>query len=655
MIKRIATVAAVLLAVLSCSTQKKVVTIRRNNATATLTLAEEKTLPEIAVNTGKPQKDTLKIVEDDGREILIMKAIRDEEGDMVATDVIQAAVVTARFRNVAERHGKVDLRFLVTVPASMMDSRWQVRMTPEMSILDSCIKLEPVVITGKDYRKVQLRGYQRYEKFIQSIITDTTRFIRLHELEVFLERNFNELYLLKNDTTFISDEQYESIFGVTQQEAVYHYTNQFAASLNRSRIARKDRMFAKYVRVPIVTEGLRLDTVIVSPNGDFNYEYTQTIHTVPKLKKVDIALSGAIFEEDRTVYDIPESSPLTFYISSLSTLMDDRERYLSKIVERKVEANTACYVSFAQGKSDIDLSLGNNESEIGRIRENLASLIDNEKYDLDSIVVTSSASPEGAESLNIRLSEQRSRSIAAYLNSFMNHYQDSVNRERGFAVDENGRITHYSDSKIPFISRSGGENWQMLDVLVRDDSEMTERDKEEYRTILETVGNDYRENLLQEQTFYRYIREHLYPRLRTTRLDFHLHRKGMVKDTVHTTVLDSVYAKGIEAIRDRDYETAVTLLRPYNDFNTAVAYCSMDYNLSALEILNRLEQTPKVLYMKAILHSRLGDDEKAVQCYHDACKEDQSLIHRGNLDPEISVLIGRYGLNNNDDDFEYDL
>ncbi len=655
MIRRIVTVSAVLMVVLSCSTQRKVVTIRKSNATATLALAEDKALPDIPTSIGKPQKDTLKIVEDDGREILIMKAIRDEDGDMVATDVIQAAVVTARFRNVAERHGKVDLKFLVTVPSSMMDGKWQIRMTPEMSILDESTRLEPVVITGKDYRKAQLRGYQRYERFVQSIITDTTRFIRLHELEVFLERNLHELYLLKNDSTIISDEQYESIYGITQKEAVDHYTNQFAASLNRSRMARKDRMFTKYVRVPIVTEGLRLDTVIVSSNGDFNYEYTQTINTVPKLKKVDITLSGAIYEEEKSIYNIPQSSPLTFYISSLSTLMEERERYLSAVVERKVEANTACYVSFAQGRSDIDMALGNNGVEMARIRENLASLIDNEKYDLDSIIVTSSASPEGLESSNIRLSEQRSRSISAYLNRFISHYQDSVSLERGFEIDEEGRVRHYTETGIPFISRSGGENWQMLDAIVRDDGELSDTDKERYRTTLLTKDNDSRERLLQQHPSYKYIREHLYPRLRTTRLDFHLHRKGMVKDTIHTTVLDTVYARGLDAIRERDYETAVTLLRPYNDFNTAVAFCSMDYNLSALEILNRLDQTPKVLYMEAILYSRLGEEEKAVQCYHNACKQDQSLIHRGNLDPEISVLIERYDLNKDEDSFDYDI
>ena len=118
----------------------------------------------------------------------------------------------------------------------------------------------------------------------------------------------------------------------------------------------------------------------------------------------------------------------------------------------------------------------------------------------------------------------------------------------------------------------------------------------------------------------------------------------MVKDTVHTTVLDSVYMAGVQAIRDMDYEKAVTLLRPYRDFNSAVAFCAMDYNASAMRILESLERTDKVNYLLALLYSRRGDDKEAVECYLKACAANKNYVHRGNLDPEISALISRYGL-----------
>ena len=156
---------------------------------------------------------------------------------------------------------------------------------------------------------------------------------------------------------------------------------------------------------------------------------------------------------------------------------------------------------------------------------------------------------------------------------------------------------------------------------------------------------DARERGLSKVAYYPWLRTVIYPRLRTVRFDFHLHRKGMVKDTVHTTVLDTAYMRGVQAIRDRDYKSAVTILRPYGDYNAAVAYCCMDYNESALDILRRLDRTPVVNYLLAILHSRKGEDQEAVQNYLDACSQDASYIHRGNLDPEISALITRYGLN----------
>ncbi len=45
-----------------------------------------------------------------------MRAIKDEEtGEMVAADVLEAASISAPFRNVAEWLGKVDLAFQVIV------------------------------------------------------------------------------------------------------------------------------------------------------------------------------------------------------------------------------------------------------------------------------------------------------------------------------------------------------------------------------------------------------------------------------------------------------------------------------------------------------------------------------------------------------------
>jgi hypothetical protein len=121
--------------------------------------AKRKRQHEIRGNEHAATVARRKIREAPQDEVLIMKAVKDEEGEMVATDVISAAMVTARFRNVAERHGKVDLRFRIIVPATMRDSKWQLRFFPDLYMLGDTVSLDPVIITGLDYRRAQLRGY----------------------------------------------------------------------------------------------------------------------------------------------------------------------------------------------------------------------------------------------------------------------------------------------------------------------------------------------------------------------------------------------------------------------------------------------------------------------------------------------------------------
>ena len=639
------------LALAGCSPLSHVRQLREGQVTAQLILGQEEPLPEL--DLGKPlHRDTLVVKDPEGNPVLIMKAVKDENGEMVATDVLEAARVTARFRNVAERHGKIDLKFDIVVPGKMQDSKWQLRFYPDMFVQEDSLRLESVYITGADYRKAQLRGYQQYDRFIRSIITDTTLFVDMRNLELFLKRNIPQLYQLKCDTTVVSDEQFLSHFGVSEQQAIDHYTDMFARRRNEYRKSRSGRMYAKYVKVPIEKEGLRLDTVLQSVNGDFIYQYTQTITTRPRLRKVDIVLSGDVYESDRRIYSMKRSSPLTFYISSLSAFTDETERYLTSIHERRASANTACYVDFAQGRSDIDLSLGNNRKEMGRIRDNITELLENRQFDLDSIVIAASASPEGALSANISLSQRRAAAVADFFDAYVRHYRDSLRRNSfSVTVGEDGaqQTIRGQNGSIPFRSRSNGENWEMLSLLVDQDTLLSAQARTSYSRHLAVLDPDLRENALQREPYYTYLREKLYPRLRTVKFDFFLHRKGMIKDTVHTTELDTVYMKGVAALKERDYKQALEFLRPYRDYNTAIAYVSLDYNASAMDILKDLERTPQVNYMLAVVHARNGDDQAAVQCYLDACEADRSFVFRGNLDPEISALVKRYGLDKRDE------
>jgi hypothetical protein len=635
----------VLTAVVSCATQRKVEKLKNSPSAPILALTREQSTPEIGI-PGRTS-DSLVVISPDGRETIIMKAIRDDDGEMVANDVLDAAMVTARFRNVAERHGKIDLEFQIRVPQSLQDSKWQLRFFPKMFYLSDSLSLDPVLVTGKGYRKAQLRGYEQYRRFLGTIVRDTTRFIDLHQLEVFLERNLPEVFALKSDTTFVSDEAFASLYGVTQRQAVEHYTNWIRVRRNRRRYAISDRKYRKYVKAPIVSEGLRLDTVITAGNGDFIYNYVQTVLTRPKLRKIDVTLDGDIFEQDRRIYRIPRGAPLTFYISSLNYFVDSRERYVTKVIERKVSQFDSYRIDFEQGRSEIIAGLSDNGAEIARIRRRLSQLLENEVFELDSIIVGASSSPEGSLETNTRLTQRRSETVSEYFQDYIRHYRDSLIRSDGYFynLDRSYSGARTSVDGIRFIPKGRPENWEGLDSLVKRDSLMSNEDYDSYCTLSALENQDRREAEMRKQPYYAHLLKDVYPRLRTVRFDFHMHRKDMVKDTVHTTVLDTAYMAGVNALMEHDYRKALEVLRPYGDYNAALALTLNDYNSAAKHILLGEPRSARVDYLLSVLYSREGDEQNAVTRYLAACAADPSLVHRGNLDPEISSLIKKYGLN----------
>lgn len=634
-----ALITAVLVTV-ACVQTGRLKTIREERLLATVSLPEEK--PSAPAAATGPLKSYESIFEGDSPDYnLGARAEIDENGEIVAYDNIKPAVISARFRNVAERGGKVDISFDVTVPKEMISREWMLEFTPILHKGGGCNALEAIRITGSGYRKEQLRGYEHYNRFLSSIITDSMDLLDRHQLEVFIRRNIPSIYKFRQDSSIVSESEFTSAFGVSEKEAVRHYTLGYLVRRNNRKIAIKEKMKAKYIKMPIEKPGLRTDTVLRDFDKDIVLNYIQSIKTVPGLKKVSISLKGRIFHEDKVLYDMPECPKLDFYISSLSSLAEPRLRFVKKVIERRVEENTVCYIDFAAGSSTVDVCRERNGSEIARIKANLSRLARNTVFDLDSIVVTASCSPEGSYGLNRKLALDRAGAVGIYFNNYLREVSDSLRNEEGFEVDENGRMKRKNSmtSTVKFSSASIPENWRLLDLLVERDSLIGDKGKMDYRRAAAETDPDKRELLLSEQPSYKRLREWLYPQLRVVEFSFHMHRKGMIKDTVHTTEPDSVYARGLEAIKALDYKTAVSLLRPYNDYNSAVACCALEYNASALEILRRLKESDKVCYLMAIVLSRLEQREKAVEFYLKACRLNPAFISRGNLDPEISELI----------------
>ena len=604
-----------MLAAVSCTPYRKMQKIVSGEVGMVISVPDEKPLDE--------EKEDVKIDSIRGSltdEPIIMNAIRDNEtGEMVATDVIDASRVVARFRNVAERAGYVSISFDVIVPEEMSDSDWQLKLRPLMRIQEDTLRLDPIYITGAGYRAGQLRGYQRYRNFLASIISDTTDFIRIGQLEIFLERFFPETYAMRTDSSFVSDPDAETLFGATQADALRHYTRRLKWIRNERRKARADRMYGRYVKDPIVVEGIRLDTVITSSDGDFVYRYMHTFRSRPNLKKVMVTLSGDMYERGECIHHLPFPEELTYYISSLSTMADLTPKYRMIILQRTVYDNTKALIDFALGSSEVDTTLSDNASELRRIRRCIEDVVARDEYALDSLVIMASCSPEGSYAHNRRLSAARSEAIRKYIGDY---------------VPEEWRDSCLKTSLMP-------ENWEQLRRLVANDTLMGDAAVKRILAVTDGMKDpDVAERKLSRMAEYRYLRERIYPKLRSVSFDFHLHRVGMQKDTVHTTELDTVYMAGLDALKELDYKKAVALLRPYGDYNSALAFMSADYNHSALDVLNRLDdRDPKVCYLKAMVLSRLEMPDEAMKYFELSIAYDPYMEYRANLDPEMFSLV----------------
>lgn len=602
-----------MLMLFSCTPYRKMQKIRQGKVAIGLSVPEDKIeedqVEDVII-------DSIRGTLTDGP--IIMNAIRDSEtGEMVATDVINASKVTARFRNVAERDGYVSIGFDVTVPETMSESRWRLRISPQMRIQEDTVMLDPVYITGIGYREQQLRGYQRYRNFLSSILTDTTDMVRVRQLEIFLQRYFPETYAMKTDTSLVSEPMAENLFGVSQKEALRHYTMHWKVRRNEWKKSNRERMFRRYVRDPIVMEGIRLDTVLVSEEA-FVYRYVHTFRSRPGLKKVLLTLEGRLYERGECIARLPFPEELTFYISTLSTLADMRPKYRIMVLERKVYDNTKAFIDFRQGSDRIDTLLGDNASEMRRIRKCIDDVVAREEYVLDSLVIVASCSLEGAYQLNSRLSKSRSDAVKQYIGQFV-------------PDDWKGSL---KTSALP-------ENWNQFRLLVKNDSVLKPETIKRILQIAEDhVRPDESERRLARLPEYRYLREKVYPKLRSVSFDFHLHRAGMVKDTIHTTELDTLYMEGVQAMKEMDYKKAVLILRPYDDYNSALAFMSAGYNHSALDVMGRLDSSdPKVCYLMALVLSRLERFDEAVKYFELCLMYDPYMEYRANLDPEMAEII----------------
>ena len=377
----------------------------------------------------------------------------------------------------------------------------------------------------------------------------------------------------------------------------------------------REAAFNRFVKFPY-PEDVRLDS-LVEGRSTVTYYYSQEVKTDETSKKILVTLQGQVLAVDDSAYRLPPSDTLSYVVSSMLSFVDTVPRYRIKVIDKFVTVEDRNYIQFFVGDTRVVDTQDDNRRQLDKITGLIRQIVEQQEFYVDTITLTAASSPEGAYAFNDRLSQGRAQALKRYLV-----------RRYGRSID------------TMLTVRWVAEDWQELTNRIRTDREVVSRD-----AILELIAEeknpDRREQAIRQRfpKEYAYIRSVIYPQLRAVNFRYSLRRKGMVKDTIHTTELDTAYARGVELLQKRKYAKALYILNDYNDRNTVVAHLSLDHNERAMELLATMPKDAVTEYLRAIACSRLGRKAEGREHFLEACRLDGRMEYRGNLDPEIAELL----------------
>lgn len=520
----------------------------------------------------------------EGKNMEVVKSELDPEtGEYITTRQLGEVTVVGRSKTVAERNGEVNLDFIVRVPRKFIQPDWCLTVAPVLRNGSDIRHLDSINLKGKSFEALQKRK------------------------AVYNERRVNRQRYIANSL----EDRTGLIFSARERRGQVR-----AAKLQSERLM-AERQFEGM--------GLRLDTVMQA-EGDFHYYYSQKFNTNDLQTRLKLYFNAYITNSNDEIYPLQKGDTLDFVISSMMQFLDRTPRYKRMTIQKRVTEDATANVLFRMGDAAVIDTLGDNYMELDKIARKIEELNNGHEFVIDSIVMTAYGSPEGLQAINNNLARKRAEALKNYLLPVL-----GTNAE---AVDL---------LQVKWQS----EDWVRTRELIAQNKNIV--NKVDILHIIDTEKNfDVREQRIRTlfPTEYEYIKQTIYPQVRSVDFKFHLARRNMVEETMYTDVIDTLYADALVLMDQRKYRQAMPKLLEYEDWNTAICYMSLNYNAKAWNILINVPKTSDRQYLLAVLAARMGNKDTAVQLYSEACKMDESKIMRGELDPEIAALIREYGLNN---------
>lgn len=547
-------------------------------------------MKEAVTDTGFRLPRQIAWTDDKGKEHIVTEATKDSvTGEYITQMELSEITVVAKSKQVAERNGKINLDFIVTVPGELISNKWQVQLTPVAYKPADTLYLDRIFLSGADFAKMQKKGYMRYQAFMNSIIPDSLYLQKLFdekgykkalaELEeeyfqawkheviskerwidwsdkanarfalfnyrmernrqaiagynsileylpaYYLRREMDGKYIPSKWKVFAEGNYKIRTRNITPEDSV-SITRRFT---DYAKIAenrkRKEQAGEMYEKYVRFPYEAARLDTVIKEGDNFVYYYKQELPATENTKKIDLTLDGQILSKDETKTQLPPSDTITYFISSMVQFLDRSPHYKKKIITRKDEVNLRAYVTYKSGATEFSEDIGDNRAEIDKVFETIHGINYTGEFLIDSIRMTATSSPEGSADMNLFLSRGRALALKRYL------ARRSDDRE---GVD------------TLFRPRWTGEDWNRLHELVLADDSL-ENKAYLLRIMKETDNPDSREYSLRKYPAdYKRIREKHYPLLRGVEFKFHLHRRNMLQDTVVMPVIDTTYMQAVK-------------------------------------------------------------------------------------------------------------
>jgi len=465
---------------------------------------------------------------------------------------------------------------------------------------------------GKDTMGAYARYMQGFDKNFKDMVLDGEDIRNIPE-------RFRDLYRSGRDMKEIINQYFTENDSVRIAQNRYRFED---IALNEMKDAMREEKRKELIIFPYETD-IRLDSVIQT-DRDFVYYYKQDYPVSPGLRSIRLALNTQVDAIDRSRFVQPLSDTLSYFISSLSQLVDTTLITKTTTMHRDVYNTMVMYPKFLPGKWTFNDTYKDNKAEADKVMETYRAFTEQGKLIMDSVILRVSTALDGDYDKNSELSMKRANALKEY-----------------FVKALGGGV----DVSMAFKTRYSGEDWNTLAKLLVKRNDMPNK-SQILEMLTQAVNPDQCEEDIKKAYPQDYVimRDSVYPLLSKADVIFNMTRPGMAEEITVNTEVRPDYARALRLLQDRKYWDALEILSNYPDYNAALCLVCMGYNAKALELLETMAQNGNTEYLLAILSIRSGNESEAIAHLLKSCELDPSKIYRVPLDPEVAEFVKKHNL-----------